>query len=82
MSNSTNGKTSTRTPKRVEYINIITQHCLATLPDSIRERKKLLHALLQELPSTYEPRAGLTLLLDQIENHDQAQRQLISELLP
>jgi len=70
-----------RAKRRAETIHFdrLVQHVNETLPDSIKERAKIIEALLEILPQHYERRPALKLQLYAINQMENAQLDLTLE---
>ena len=59
---------------------ILVAHALATLPDSVQQRRQLLVASLGVLPLDHPKRADVKLLIELLDQFDRAQLQLALNL--
>lgn len=64
------------TLKRRSKIEDLVLHVSNTLPDSIRERRRVIGLCLDVLPPASDVRAKLLLMLTHLDNHERAQAEL------
>lgn len=57
-------------------LNTVFEHVMATLPDSIREQKRVLKAVRSLITSKHPGFSRITALLEHIEHHEKLQTEL------